>query len=104
MGPDEQLTLIDWEHQTSMGLIPIEFIRLLFDTWAESTALRRTYRAAVLERTTEVIAEGLSNLGVHPADHAHLGALFVADQARRAGGRKEVIRHLCQAYHEGVLT
>ena len=61
---DGTLVLIDWENVHLAGLIEIDLMRLLYDTWDESAQLRPKVRHALMEEAKQTTREALKQLGI----------------------------------------
>jgi SAM-dependent methyltransferase len=77
---DDRIVLLDWENASSVGLIAIDLIRLLYDTFDETRQLNRQLRNKVIAATATIVEKALARLGFVPNDYPLLEALFVSNQ------------------------
>ena len=79
---NDQLVLIDWENVSGSSLVGIDLIRLLYDTWDETSLLRADLRAKVMKATGHAVSAALETLGVDGGGYRDLESLFLAHQHR----------------------
>jgi thiamine kinase-like enzyme len=102
--PSGALVLVDWEHAGSRGLLALDLMRLLYDTWDESVRLRPKARQALMRQAKQTTRSALGRLGMEAEDYADIEALFVAQQFRGQSAHHADVGDLLRAYHQGAFA
>lgn len=97
--PRGAMVLVDWENAGGAGLVAIDLLRLLYDTWDDSRRLKPKTHQAVMARATQAARAALERLGIGPEAYADVEALFTAHQIQLGLARNFGPEKLLQAYH-----
>jgi SAM-dependent methyltransferase/aminoglycoside phosphotransferase (APT) family kinase protein len=102
--PDGTMVLVDWENVSPVGIVALDLMRLLFDTWDELCRLNPRRLESVIIRAKAATRAALDRLDLGPADYADVAALFVAHQIELGALRNADSRGLLEAYRQRLFT
>jgi SAM-dependent methyltransferase len=101
---DGKIVLVDWENASESGLVAIDLVRLLYDTWVDSRILSRRVRDVVMADTRETIRQTLFGIGLREEDFADLEVLFVAHQCRLMLSRHGDVDRVLRAHRDRAFS
>jgi SAM-dependent methyltransferase len=102
--PDGTMVLVDWENVSPVGIVAVDLMRLLFDTWDELSRLNPRRLKTVMVRAKEATRAALARLDLGPADYADVEALFVAHQIELGASRNADSCSVLEAYRQRLFT
>jgi SAM-dependent methyltransferase/aminoglycoside phosphotransferase (APT) family kinase protein len=101
---DGTMVLVDWENVSPVGIVALDLMRLLFDTWDELGRLNPRRLESVMARAKAATRAALARLDLGPLDYADVEALFVAHQIELGASRNADSRSLREAYRRGLFS
>jgi SAM-dependent methyltransferase len=102
--PDGTMVLVDWENVNPVGIVALDLMRLLFDTWDELRRLNPRRLESVMVDAKAATRAALDRLDLGPADYADIESLFVAHQIELGVSRKADSRILVEAHRQRLFT